>query len=261
MLGVMMQHSHITRNDSIVVSKSILKTGAIVLVAFMIGIAFAGVLGIGGDGGSSGQIVLQSPQSGTGSGDGPAGKINVQKTDAFALGRDDAPVTIIEYVDFQCPFCRRHASATMPDIQKNYIDTGKVRFEFRQFPLPFHQGAPHAAEAFECAREQEKAIEVHDAIFAKQQEQGSGTIQFGDSDVKEWIKSVPDLDATRVAQCMDNDKYVSLIQKDLSDGDRYGVSGTPSFFIGSYEDGFIQLVGAQPFVAFQQAIEQELTNN
>ncbi|MEF9475845.1 MAG: DsbA family protein, partial [Candidatus Mariimomonas ferrooxydans] len=93
--------------------------------------------------------------------------------DSF-MGDSDAPVTIIEFSDFQCPFCRRSYTDTLPQIKANYVDTGKVKLVYRDFPLSFHPAAQPAAEAFECAEEQGKEWELHDKLFDEQNAQGSG---------------------------------------------------------------------------------------
>lgn len=106
------------------------------------------------------------------------------------LGDENAPVVMIEFSDFQCPFCRSFWRDTLPLIKSEYIDTGKVRFVYRDFPLGFHQGAMPAAQAAECAREQDKFWEMHDKIFIEQEKQGTGTIQFGADDLKRWASEI-----------------------------------------------------------------------
>lgn len=88
--------------------------------------------------------------------------------DEHAMGSADAPLTLVEYSDFQCPFCRRFFNETLSEIKKNYIDTGRVRLVYRHYPLPFHDAAQKSAEATECAAKQGKFWEMHDAIFIQQ---------------------------------------------------------------------------------------------
>lgn len=171
--------------------------------------------------------------------------------DAF-LGKADAPVTLIEFSDFQCPFCRKFWKDTLPQIKKEYIDTGKARLVYRDFPLDFHPGAKPAAEGTECAREQGKFWELHDAIFEEQEKQGDGTIQFTALDVKKWAAKIG-LDTAKFNQCLDSGKYKQEVEKDIADGTAAGVSGTPAVFI----NGRI-VVGAQPFSAFKIIIDEEL---
>jgi protein-disulfide isomerase len=136
----------------------------------------------------------------------------------------------------------------LPQIEEKYIKTGKVRYVYRDFPLNFHQYAQKAAEAAECADEQRKFWEYHDILFQKQSE----WVAVGESKFKEYAQQL-DLDMQRFNQCLDSGKYASEVQKDYNDGLKYGVSGTPTFFING-----IKIVGAQPYSVFEQIIEQEL---
>lgn len=169
------------------------------------------------------------------------------------LGNPDATVTIVEFSDFQCPFCRRFWKETLPQIKTVYLATGKAKFVYRDFPLSqIHPGALPAAEGTECAREQGKFWELHDAIFEEQEKQGSGTVQFTAADVKQWAANIG-LDSPRFSQCLDSGKYRKEIEKDLADGASFGVTGTPATFINGR-----LIAGAQPFAAFKAIIEEEL---
>ena len=171
--------------------------------------------------------------------------------DAY-LGSKDAPVVIIEFSDFQCPFCRSFWSDTLPLLKSEYIDTGKVRIVYRDLPLDIHPGAMPAAQATECAEEQGKFWEMHDKIFSEQGKQGGGTVQFGVNDLKKWAKEIG-LDGGKFNSCLNSQKYAQEVDKDITDGRSAGVSGTPSFFINGR-----LIVGAQPFSAFKAIIEEEL---
>ena len=164
-----------------------------------------------------------------------------------ALGQKNAPVTIVEFGDYQCPFCQRAFQQTFPQIKKDYVDTGKVRYVFVNFPLSFHPNAEPAAEAAECANEQGKFWEYHDKLFENQATLGNDLYPKLASDLK--------LDTAKFKQCLDSGKYKQQVQKDLDYGQTIGVSGTPSFFING-----IRIVGAQPYEAFKQAIDAELAN-
>ena len=172
-------------------------------------------------------------------------KVDVSEDDDAFLGDKNAPVTIIEFSDFECPFCARFYKQTLPQLQRAYIDTGKVKLVYRDFPLSFHPNAQKAAEAAECVREQggdEAYFKMHDAIFENQP-------SLSESNLKVWAQDLGyDIDS-----CLDSDKFRSEVQKDFADGQAAGISGTPSFFINGQK-----LVGAQPFSAFQQIIEAEL---
>mgnify|MGYP001581899184 FL=1 len=179
-------------------------------------------------------------------------KINVSADDDAFMGNEKAKITIVEFSDFQCPFCRTFWSGALPQIKKEYIDTGKVRFVYRDYPLSFHPAAQPAAEAAECADDQSKFWEMHDKIFSEQEKQGQGTIQFSVDDIKNWASQI-DLDMNTFNQCFDSGKYKLEVEEDFVDGSAYGVSGTPTFFINGQ-----RLVGAQPFSAFKAIIDGEL---
>jgi protein-disulfide isomerase len=181
------------------------------------------------------------------------GVVNVSADDDAALGNPNAPVTIIEFSDFQCPFCRKFWKETLPQIKKDYLLTGKAKFVYRDFPLvQIHPGATPAAEGAECAEEQGKFWEMHDAIFEEQGKQGSGTIQFTADDVKKWAAKIG-LNTSKFNQCLDSGKYKQEVDKDMADGSAAGVTGTPAVFVNGR-----LIVGAQPFAAFKAVIDEEL---
>ena len=174
--------------------------------------------------------------------------------DDAVLGDKDAPVTIVEFSDYECPFCARFFQDTLPQLKKNYIDTGKVKMVYRDFPLSFHPAAMPAAIAGECAREQagdEAYYKVHDHVFANQ---GSIPNQANAADYYgKLAKSFGVKDEAQLRKCIADEKYKAEANKDMQDGQKAGVSGTPGFIIGSQ-----LLEGAQPYEAFVQAIEAEL---
>ena len=178
-------------------------------------------------------------------------RVEVSTDDDPVLGRADAPVVIVEFSDFQCPYCKRFAEQTFPQLKREYIDTGKVKLVFRDFPISsIHQNAELAAEAAQCAYEQDSFWEMHDRIFAGQGEWSRS------SEAKQiFIQYAEELglDRGRFRECLNLGRYKEEVQQDFNDGASYGVTGTPSFFINGRK-----LVGAQPFSAFQQAIEAEL---
>ncbi len=178
--------------------------------------------------------------------------VNVSEDDDPFRGDANAPVVMIEFSDFQCPFCRSFFENTLTQLEEKYIKTGKVKLVYRDFPLSFHPAAQKAAEAGECADDQGKFWEMHDKIFEEQSKQGQGTIQFSVDDIKKWAGEIG-LNTTKLNDCMDSGKYAQEVQKDAADGTAAGVSGTPTFFINGK-----QLVGAQPYSVFEQTIEAEL---
>lgn len=171
------------------------------------------------------------------------------------MGKKDAPITLIEFSDYQCPFCHRFWETTLPELKKEYVETGKVRYVFRDFPLDrIHPYARKAAEATHCAGDQGKYWEMHDLLF-----QNRKTLQM--ENLKEYARSLG-LGSKVFDECLDKGKYTAEVQKDFEDGSAAGVQGTPSFFIGKTgQNGTIQgtlVRGAQPIAAFSQVIERLL---
>lgn len=172
-------------------------------------------------------------------------RVQVSVDDDAVRGDPDAPVTIIEFSDYECPFCGRFYTQTLDQIKTNYIDTGKVKMVYRDFPLSFHPNAQKAAEAAECAGEQDKYFEMHDMLFDDQQ-------SLNIDSYKKYAGELG-LDQEEFDECLDSDAMADEVRKDFQDGQAAGVTGTPGFFI----NGKI-LTGAQPFSAFEAAIEAEL---
>lgn len=172
----------------------------------------------------------------------------------YSMGRDDAPVTMIEFTDYQCPFCRRFEADSFAQLKKDYIDTGKVRFVSRDLPLDFHPNAGPAAEAVHCAGEQHKFWQMHDAIMTD-----TATDLSADAILKYGQKV--DLDMTAFKACVSENKFAAEIKKDTADANTLGISGTPSFVIGKTStdqmDG-VRIVGAVPYSVFDSNIKDLL---
>jgi protein-disulfide isomerase len=169
-------------------------------------------------------------------------RVAIETGSAPARGNPKAPVTIVEFSDFQCPYCVR-ARPTVKKVREEYGD--KVRFVFRHFPLDFHAQAQKAGEAAACADEQGKFWEMHDLLW-------ENTSKLQVADLKAHAATLG-LDGTVFAACLDSGRYASLVESDLAAGQGYGVSGTPAFFVNGRP-----LVGAQPFETFEQVIDDEL---
>jgi len=176
-----------------------------------------------------------------------AQRVQIVLDDDAIMGKKDAKITIVSFEDYQCPFCARAHQQSFPQLKKDYIDTGKVNYVFRDFPLSFHPNAQPASEASECAHEQGKFWEYHDALFANQQDLGRDLYLKLAGDLK--------LDVNKFTTCIDTRKYQKEVEADFAYGSTVGVSGTPTFFING-----VRLVGAQPFTAFKQVIDQELAS-
>jgi protein-disulfide isomerase len=181
--------------------------------------------------------------------------VDVPLGDAPIKGNPDAPITIVEYSDFQCPFCLRHFENTMPQLQE-YIDAGQVRYIFKDFPIhTIHPQAQKAHESVRCAREigGENAFwEMHDLLFASQDEWAGARNHV---DVFKGLAAEVGLVQQGFDECLDSDRYANAVNADLTEGQRLGVTGTPSFFINGQ-----LLFGAQPFPVFQQIIETLLAD-
>ncbi len=169
----------------------------------------------------------------------------VLEDDDPVKGDKNAPVTIVEFSDYECPFCARFYSQTLPQIEEKYIKTGKVKLIYRDFPLSFHQLAQKAGEAAECAGEQGKYFEMHDKLF----ENG---VTGGVAGYKQFAAQMG-LDQAKFDTCLDTGAQAAEVKKDMADGAQYGVTGTPGFFVNGR-----LISGAQPFPVFEQAIEAAL---
>ncbi len=179
----------------------------------------------------------------------------ISSDDDPVRGNPDAKFTIVEFSDFQCPFCAKFHSETLPLLMENYIDNGKVNLVFRDFPIEsIHPNAVPASHAAECADDQGKFWEMHDIIFENQRNwQNVEVLQSVDLFKKYAVEIGVDED--EFDSCMSSAKHIDEIKKDLEDGQAYGVTGTPGFFVGNEEVGFTKIIGAQPFSSFQRVIE------
>jgi protein-disulfide isomerase len=179
-------------------------------------------------------VLLEPPRLALTAGDDPA------------RGPADAPVTIVEFSDFQCPYCSR-ATATLKKLDAAY--PGKIRLVYRDFPLvQIHPNAARAAEAAACANEQGKFWPMHDAMFEHQD-------KLAEADLKASAAALG-LDAAAFNTCLDSGRHTAEWKKDAAEGDRYGVSSTPAFFINGR-----LVVGAQPYESFVRILDEELARS
>ena len=173
-------------------------------------------------------------------------------------GSDSAPITLFEYSDYQCPFCSRHATQTMPELIKNYIDQGKLKFVMREFPIvSLHSRAPAAAEAALCARDQGKYWEMHDILFENRRE-------MSDENLISYAQTIG-LNTADFTTCLESDKHEAQIEKDLAEGQSMGVRGTPSFVLGFTDEEDSNMVrvtrfvrGARSYDSFAKEIDEML---
>ncbi len=188
---------------------------------------------------------------------GPRRNVVLEASGAQVMGDAKARIAIIEFSDYQGPFCRRHFLNTMPKLIKDYVATGKVKYVLRDFPLgSIHPEAFAAAMAARCAGDQGKYQEMHDQFFAKQP-------SLKQADWNAHAKAVG-LDLGAFDECMESKKYEAAVSEDMKTGIAAGVTGTPTFFIGpldadgkSIRAGNV-ITGAQPYRVFQRALDSLL---
>jgi protein-disulfide isomerase len=175
---------------------------------------------------------------------------------AAAKGQADAKFAIVEFADFECPFCGRYTRDTYGPLTKEFVDTGKVRYVFFHLPLErVHPRAFKAAEAAECAREQGKFWEMHDQLFANQQ-------ALAPADLLRHAQGAG-VDTVQLQSCLDSGKMAARVRQDLAEAARLGAGTTPSFFIGRVQpDGTLKLLrkitGAQPYATFRAELQKAL---
>lgn len=192
-----------------------------------------------------------------GAGPAEAESATVAITGAGSAGAEQAPVVVVEFTDYQCPFCARHFEQTLPQLKQNYISTGRVRYVVRDLPLPqIHRYAVNAATAARCAQAQgsDKYWRYHDALFARQKE-------IADTLFPRLAREVG-LDLPKFRTCVRSGETGLLVERDVAEANRVGLAGTPAFVIGRPRaDGSVRGVlirGAYPYQQFQEAIDSAL---
>ena len=170
-----------------------------------------------------------------------------------SLGDPEAPITLVEFTDYQCPFCRRFYINTLSKIKAQYIDTGKMRLVLRDLPLGFHANARPAAKAAHCAREQGKFWEMHDALF-----EGGGKLER-----KDFTRYAGDIGVEDFSfqECMESNRHDNAIERDIADAGKASINGTPGFVLGKTTDNEIKgtlISGAQSFSSFKRHIDRLL---
>lgn len=162
-------------------------------------------------------------------------------------GNVNAQVTIVEFSDFQCPFCEKFYTQTLSQIDDAYIKTGKAKLVYMNFPLSIHNEAEKAAEAGLCAQAQGKFWEMHDKMFENQE-------SLSVVNEKKWARDLG-MNGAQFDLCLDSGKYAADIKASFDYGSQLGVTGTPSFFING-----VRIEGAYPFETFKQAIDAQIAN-
>ncbi len=169
------------------------------------------------------------------------------------LGEKNAPVTVVEFTDYQCPYCKRFATNTFPMLRKNYIENGKVNWVVKDLPLAFHPEAKKAAQAAYCAGDQGKFWEMRDSLF-----RNSAHLE-----PENLVKYAEELGLKKKAfgQCLESDRHLDAIESNARLAGSQQLTGTPSFIIGSLESGRLKgriVVGAQSVAVFSAEIEKQL---
>lgn len=224
----------------------------LVVAAFLIGVLWTKVEYL--QGGQAGNTAAVPSQQGTAAQATPApgAKVNVGVGRFPALGNKNAKVTVIEFADFRCPFCEQFFTNTWPQIKKDYVDTGKIQFYFRQYAF-LGPASVVAADAAECANDQGKFWAFHDYLYQNQPAE-TDTSMYNTDTLTQAATSLG-IDGTTFSTCLNNKTDDAKATQDMTDGQKAGVSGTPTFFING-----VALVGAQPYSAFQTAIDQALAS-
>jgi protein-disulfide isomerase len=181
--------------------------------------------------------------------------VKVAVGDNPMLGNPDAPLTLVEFSDYQCPFCRQFSESTLPALRKDYIDPGKLRYAFRDFPIAqIHPLARKAAEAARCAGDGGKYWDMHDLLFRNQRALRAEQVQAYAEQLH--------LDAQAFGTCLENAKYEAHVQRDFREGASAGVRGTPAFVLGKTRtDGTVEGVlvsGLRSLDDFQHEVERLL---
>lgn len=202
--------------------------------------------------------LLEKQQQGMGNMGNPAAppddKVNVTfVAGKNTLGKADAPLTLVEFTDYQCPFCQQFHNSAYQQIKTNFIDTGKVRYVSKDFPLDFHAHAKRAAVAARCAGEQNKFWELRHILIVNAD-------QLDGEKIYNHAKTA-NVDVPKLRACVDSNKYAKDVEKDMAEGMSAGVNGTPTFVLGRVEKDKlvgVRLVGAMPYNQFEAKINEFL---
>ncbi len=180
----------------------------------------------------------------------PGPKVTLADSHFSPLGDKNAKVTVIEFADFRCPYCEQFYKTVEPNLIKDYVDTGKIKFEFRQYAF-LGPASTVAANAAECANEQNKFWEFHNYLYENQPSESDTSMYTVDNLTQ--VAGTLGLDTNKFQSCLSTNKYSSNVNQDFTDGQKAGVQGTPATFINGQ-----LLVGAQPYATFKTIINQAI---
>jgi protein-disulfide isomerase len=183
-------------------------------------------------------------------------KVSVATRDSNTLGSESAPLTLMEFADFQCPFCRKFHTTVFDQLKKNFVDTGKLRYVSRDLPLPMHEHATEAARAARCAGDQRKYWEARHLLMMSQE-------KLERADLIGYARDLH-LDTEAFTHCLDDRKHEAAVRQDAADAAEVGVMGTPTFVLGRTQQkgrfAGIRIDGAQPYSVYEEKIRMMLAN-
>ena len=171
------------------------------------------------------------------------------------LGNIDAPLTLVEFGDYQCSFCKKHFVQTHDLIMKNYVATGNVKILFKDMIVTPGEDSIHAAHAAHCAKDQGMFWKYHYMLYNNWEGENTGWIT--DGSLNKFAKNI-DLDMNEFSKCMSDNKWMNLINASVEDANTMGITGTPSFFLIGPENEIAKIHGAQPYDAFKRTIDSML---
>jgi len=243
--------------ESVLIKKSTYNKLVVGIIVGAVLSAFFGGYVLGTETASSSETIIKnSKDTGDQSSKKIAGSVNFD-IPPFAkfIGSDSATINLVEFGDYQCPFCKRFFDQTEPQMIAEYVDTGKAKFYFLDVSVVGDDSVTLGQGAW-CADEQGKYYEYHDYMYTNQGEENSG---WGTPDkVKNLVGNIQGLDVEKFSQCLDSKKYESRNQQLTKFSYQIGLTGTPAMFIGNSEIGYVMISGAQPYSVFQTALDQML---
>jgi protein-disulfide isomerase len=182
---------------------------------------------------------------------------SVAVRDSNTLGLNSAPLTLVEFADYQCPFCRQFDATAFDELKRKFVDTGKLRYVARDLPLPIHERATEAARAARCAGDQSHYWEARRLFMSNQQ-------KLEHADLIGYARDLR-LDVKVFKRCLNDGKYETAVQQDAADAAAAGVIGTPTFILGRTQQNGrftgIKIVGAQPYGVFEAQIQGMLAKD
>jgi len=171
------------------------------------------------------------------------------------LGNTDAPITLVEFGDYQCSFCKKHFVQTHDLIMKNYVATGNVKILFKDMIVTSGEGSINAAHAAHCAKDQGMFWKYHYILYNHWEGENTGWVT--DDSLNKFASNI-DLDMNEFSKCMSEKKWMNLIRASVEDANTMGITGTPSFFLIGPENEITKIHGAQPYDAFKRTIDSML---